>query len=169
MDYISTRGSAPALDFAGTTLAGLASDGGLYVPREWPRFTAPRFLAYCLFPGMQPRQFLRGQRLAPGAPVPTVTGAISAAKFPFSHASAARRWLWAENRSCSARLTPNFAPMYSADSPIAQFSNAHHRPSRTSESTAASSQSPSPARRVSALCNDVVSSSPTAAAIPPCA
>ncbi len=40
MEYISTRGSAPALDFAGATLAGLASDGGLYVPREWPRFSA---------------------------------------------------------------------------------------------------------------------------------
>jgi threonine synthase len=39
MDYISTRGAAPALDFEGVTLAGLASDGGLYVPREWPRFT----------------------------------------------------------------------------------------------------------------------------------
>jgi threonine synthase len=36
MDYISTRGSAPALDFEGATLAGLASDGGLYVPRVWP-------------------------------------------------------------------------------------------------------------------------------------
>lgn len=40
MEYISTRGSAPALDFEGATLAGLASDGGLYVPREWPRFSA---------------------------------------------------------------------------------------------------------------------------------
>ena len=39
MDYVSTRGSAPALDFEGVTLAGLASDGGLYVPRQWPRFT----------------------------------------------------------------------------------------------------------------------------------
>ncbi len=39
MDYISTRGSAPALDFEGVTLAGLAPDGGLYVPREWPRFS----------------------------------------------------------------------------------------------------------------------------------
>lgn len=38
MDYISTRGQAPALDFEGVTLAGLASDGGLYVPREWPKF-----------------------------------------------------------------------------------------------------------------------------------
>ena len=40
MEYVSTRGTAPALDFAGATLAGLASDGGLYVPREWPRFSA---------------------------------------------------------------------------------------------------------------------------------
>ena len=39
MEYISTRGGAPALDFEGVTLAGLAPDGGLYVPREWPRFT----------------------------------------------------------------------------------------------------------------------------------
>ncbi|MDE1467860.1 threonine synthase [Aurantiacibacter sp. D1-12] len=39
MRYISTRGSAPALDFEGVTLAGLASDGGLYLPEEWPRFT----------------------------------------------------------------------------------------------------------------------------------
>ena len=39
MEYVSTRGSAPTLDFAGATLAGLANDGGLYVPREWPRFS----------------------------------------------------------------------------------------------------------------------------------
>ena len=39
MDYVSTRGSAPALDFEGVTLAGLAADGGLYLPREWPRFS----------------------------------------------------------------------------------------------------------------------------------
>jgi threonine synthase len=40
MDYISTRGNASALDFAGVTLAGLASDGGLYVPRKVPQFSA---------------------------------------------------------------------------------------------------------------------------------
>lgn len=45
MEYISTRGSAPALDFAGVTLAGLASDGGLYVPREWPRFSESEIAA----------------------------------------------------------------------------------------------------------------------------
>lgn len=40
MQYLSTRGNASNLDFAGVTLAGLASDGGLYVPQKWPRFTA---------------------------------------------------------------------------------------------------------------------------------
>jgi threonine synthase len=39
MQYVSTRGSAPTLDFAGVTLAGLANDGGLYVPAEWPQFS----------------------------------------------------------------------------------------------------------------------------------
>ena len=50
MDYISTRGSAPALDFAGATLAGLANDGGLYVPREWPRFSADDIAAMAGLP-----------------------------------------------------------------------------------------------------------------------
>jgi threonine synthase len=45
MEYISTRGSARALDFEGATLAGLASDGGLYVPREWPRFSLDEIAA----------------------------------------------------------------------------------------------------------------------------
>ena len=39
MRYISTRGAAPTLDFRGATLAGLASDGGLYVPEAWPTLT----------------------------------------------------------------------------------------------------------------------------------
>jgi len=37
MDYISTRGTAPTLDFRAATLAGLASDGGLYLPAHWPQ------------------------------------------------------------------------------------------------------------------------------------
>jgi threonine synthase len=36
MRYVSTRGSAPSLGFEAVTLAGLASDGGLYVPEAWP-------------------------------------------------------------------------------------------------------------------------------------
>ncbi len=43
--YISTRGRAPALDFAGVLRAGLAEDGGLYVPEAWPRFSAKEIRA----------------------------------------------------------------------------------------------------------------------------
>jgi threonine synthase len=39
MRYVSTRGATPVLDFRGATLAGLASDGGLYLPEEWPQFS----------------------------------------------------------------------------------------------------------------------------------
>ncbi len=40
MNYVSTRSGAPALDFSDTLLAGLASDGGLYVPESWPTLPA---------------------------------------------------------------------------------------------------------------------------------
>ncbi len=36
MRYVSTRGEAPPLGFIDVTLAGLARDGGLYVPEVWP-------------------------------------------------------------------------------------------------------------------------------------
>ena len=40
MRYRSTRGHARALDFREATLAGLAPDGGLYLPERWPRLSA---------------------------------------------------------------------------------------------------------------------------------
>ncbi|MCP4381162.1 MAG: threonine synthase [Hyphomicrobiales bacterium] len=39
MKYVSTRGQAPALGFSDTLLAGLAGDGGLFVPETWPQLT----------------------------------------------------------------------------------------------------------------------------------
>lgn len=45
MRYISTRGQAPILDFEGAVLAGLASDGGLYLPEAWPRFSEAEIAA----------------------------------------------------------------------------------------------------------------------------
>lgn len=39
MRYISTRGEAPALSFCDAVLAGLARDGGLYLPETWPVLT----------------------------------------------------------------------------------------------------------------------------------
>lgn len=100
MEYVSTRGAAPALDFAGVTLAGLASDGGLYVPREWPRFSADEIAALRGLPYaelatriMQP---FVGDSLAPGR----LRELCEAAYGRFAHAAVAplaqldeRHWL----------------------------------------------------------------------------
>ena len=40
MQFVSTRGQAPVLGFSDAVLAGLASDGGLYVPQTWPQISA---------------------------------------------------------------------------------------------------------------------------------
>ena len=50
MRYVSTRGQAPVLDFEGVTLTGLASDGGLYLPQEWPQFSRDEIAALRGFP-----------------------------------------------------------------------------------------------------------------------
>jgi len=40
LSYLSTRGQAPVLAFDDVLLAGLARDGGLYLPENWPTFPA---------------------------------------------------------------------------------------------------------------------------------
>lgn len=46
MQFVSTRGQAPVLGFSDAVLAGLASDGGLYVPQSWPQFSASEIAAF---------------------------------------------------------------------------------------------------------------------------
>ena len=46
MRHRSTRGEAPALGFAEAMLAGLARDGGLYVPDSFPRLEPQEVLAF---------------------------------------------------------------------------------------------------------------------------
>ena len=46
MRYVSTRGRAPVLDFEGVLLAGLAADGGLYVPEQWPSLPRDEMAAF---------------------------------------------------------------------------------------------------------------------------
>ncbi|MDC0074494.1 threonine synthase [Alphaproteobacteria bacterium] len=40
MRYLSTRGVSPILDFESVLFEGLASDGGLYMPEIWPKFSS---------------------------------------------------------------------------------------------------------------------------------
>jgi threonine synthase len=46
LQYISTRGQAPKLSFDDVLLAGLARDGGLYLPETWPQFSAEQIASF---------------------------------------------------------------------------------------------------------------------------
>ncbi|HLV84112.1 MAG TPA: threonine synthase, partial [Devosia sp.] len=46
MQFVSTRGQAPVLGFSDAVLAGLASDGGLYVPQSWPQIGADEIASF---------------------------------------------------------------------------------------------------------------------------
>ena len=46
MQYLSTRGHAPQLSFIDALLAGLARDGGLYVPQNYPKLAAAEIAAF---------------------------------------------------------------------------------------------------------------------------
>jgi len=96
MRYISTRGQAPALNFEDVLLTGLATDGGLYVPENLPRFTQEEIASWADLPYHE---------LAFNVMRPFVAGSISDADFKrilkdtygvFAHSSVAPlRQLWA--------------------------------------------------------------------------
>lgn len=70
--YISTRGEAAPLGFCDALLAGLARDGGLYLPKEWPTLSKKEIRA------------LRGksyQDIAFAVLEPFIHGEIPSAKF----------------------------------------------------------------------------------------
>lgn len=46
MHYVSTRGQSPHLSFVDMLLAGLAPDGGLYLPQLWPRISPEDIAAF---------------------------------------------------------------------------------------------------------------------------
>lgn len=71
MRYISTRGKAPALAFDDVLLAGLATDGGLYLPETWPSFSKDQWRAL---------QGLTYQELAVEVMLPFVTPALQRAE-----------------------------------------------------------------------------------------
>ncbi len=50
MQYVSTRGQAPALAFQDAMMTGLARDGGLYVPAQVPQMTAAEIAALAGLP-----------------------------------------------------------------------------------------------------------------------
>ena len=52
MQYISTRGETPASNFDDVLLSGLAPDGGLFVPENWPQLSAEEVAAFAAQVGL---------------------------------------------------------------------------------------------------------------------
>jgi len=87
MRFVSTRGQAPALSFSDAVLAGLARDGGLYVPESWPSLDAATIAGFATAPYTTIAEavitpFL-GDEFAPGI----VEGMIEEAYAGFRHPS----------------------------------------------------------------------------------
>lgn len=73
MRYVSTRGEAPPLGFSDVLLAGLAPDGGLYLPESWPQLPPLAELRGLSYPEIAARvmwPFVDGDVDGNGAPVP---------------------------------------------------------------------------------------------------
>jgi hypothetical protein len=73
MRYISTRGESPAIGFLDAVLAGLAPDGGLYVPEVWPLLTKDEIAA---FAGMSYAQVAAGHTSASARQRPLAAGTV---------------------------------------------------------------------------------------------
>ncbi len=61
MRYVSTRGSAPELGFAEVLLAGLATDGGLYMPTSWPTLPVSSGIGYAALASAVMRPYLNDE------------------------------------------------------------------------------------------------------------
>ncbi|MEI9886694.1 MAG: threonine synthase [Rhizomicrobium sp.] len=78
--FVSTRGRAPRAGFAEVLLAGLAPDGGLYLPEAWPQFSPAQIAAFAGRPyGEVARDILA--RFAAGAFTPDEVAADVAAAY----------------------------------------------------------------------------------------
>ena len=84
MKYESTRGRAPSLEFGDVLLAGLASDGGLYIPESWPaRPTSPERSAVRSYQQMAVE--VMAPFVAPSLTTDELTRMVDAAYSTFAH------------------------------------------------------------------------------------
>ena len=52
MRFASTRGASPHVGFSAALVQGLAPDGGLYVPQQWPQFALDSWPAAAALPAL---------------------------------------------------------------------------------------------------------------------
>ncbi len=87
MKFISTRGQAPAVSFTDAVLAGLAPDGGLYLPEIWPQIEADAIAAMADAPYEQIAATVLHPFLADALPTAEAERMIGEAYASFRHPS----------------------------------------------------------------------------------
>ncbi len=89
MHYISTRGKAPRLDFSGVLLAGLATDGGLYVPESWPQVSGEEIAGFAGQPYAEVATNLMARFTAPAISAEELAPLVAEAYQEFDHPAVA--------------------------------------------------------------------------------
>ena len=89
MRYISTRGEAPAVSFLDAVLAGLAPDGGLYVPESWPQVSAKEIAGFASRPYAEVAAAILGKFAGDEVPAGVIADICTRAYAAFDHAAVA--------------------------------------------------------------------------------
>jgi threonine synthase len=89
MQFVSTRGEAPVLGFSDAVLAGLASDGGLYVPQSWPQVTPAEIAGFAGKPYPEVAFDIIARFVGDEIPAATLKSIIDDAYAVFRHPSVA--------------------------------------------------------------------------------
>jgi threonine synthase len=87
--HVSTRGEAPAIGFTDALLAGLARDGGLYVPERWPALSRDAIAAFAGSRYAEVAKAVMGALVDGEIAAPDLGRMIAAAYAPFRHPSVA--------------------------------------------------------------------------------
>lgn len=85
MQHVSTRGDAPSLGFCDALLAGLARDGGLYLPETWPTLSKAQIAGFAGKPYAAVAETVLGRLVDGEIPAPALKAMIDAAYATFRH------------------------------------------------------------------------------------
>ncbi len=85
MKYVSTRGDAPVLGFDEVLLAGLARDGGLYLPETWPVLSPATLTGFAGRPYAEVATAIMAPYLGGGVDEDLVAGIVAEAYARFRH------------------------------------------------------------------------------------
>jgi len=87
--YVSTRGTAPRLDFEDAALTGLARDGGLYVPESWPAISHEQIASFAGRPYAEIAAEVMTPFMGEAMPADDLREILTRAYAPFRHPATA--------------------------------------------------------------------------------